>query len=255
MTLLTGLTTGGVEVPVQVDADGRLVAEGLPGPAGPAGPAGDPGPQGIPGVGETGPAGPAGPAGPTGPAGADGADGVGVPAGGTTGQVLTKTSSTDYATEWATPAAGGAWTYAIKPESTARASTTTLAMDPHLVLPVAANTKYTFVARIYYYVPSAADLKITIAGPAIPDTWRLAYQRHGIIPGGSSIQNIAAVTGYETAGVNVLTSSSGEAYYEFSGRFWPGSTAGDFGISWAQVTSSTLELLIQAGSYLALAAT
>ncbi len=91
MTLLTGLTTGGVEVPVQVDADGRLVAEGLPGAAGPAGPAGDPGPQGIAGV-----------AGPAGAAGAAGDAGPGVAAGGTAGQVLKKTSSTDYATAWAT---------------------------------------------------------------------------------------------------------------------------------------------------------
>lgn len=30
-----------------------------------------------------------------------------VPAGGTTGQVLAKTSGTDYATGWTTPAAGG----------------------------------------------------------------------------------------------------------------------------------------------------
>lgn len=69
MTLLSGLTTGGAEVAVQVDAQGRLVAEGLPGPAGPAGPAGDPGPQGIPGLGEPGPPGPAGPVGPPGPIG------------------------------------------------------------------------------------------------------------------------------------------------------------------------------------------
>lgn len=31
-----------------------------------------------------------------------------MPAGGTAGQVLTKTSATDYATGWQTPAAGGA---------------------------------------------------------------------------------------------------------------------------------------------------
>ena len=63
MSLLTGLTSEGVEVPVQVDAQGRLVAEGLPGPAGPAGPAGSEGPQGIAGESVTGPAGPPGPAG------------------------------------------------------------------------------------------------------------------------------------------------------------------------------------------------
>jgi hypothetical protein len=39
-----------------------------------------------------------------GPAGPAGAAGPGVPAGGTTGQILTKTSGTDYATRWADPA-------------------------------------------------------------------------------------------------------------------------------------------------------
>jgi integrin beta 8 len=39
--------------------------------------------------------------------GTDGADGVGVPAGGTTGQVLAKNSGTDYDTEWIDPPEGG----------------------------------------------------------------------------------------------------------------------------------------------------
>ena len=46
----------------------------------------------------------------TGPAGADGNDGVGVPAGGTAGQVLAKASGTDYDTEWVTPSGGGGGT-------------------------------------------------------------------------------------------------------------------------------------------------
>lgn len=51
-------------------------------------------------------AGPTGPSGPTGPAGADGVDGVGVPVGGTTGQVLAKNSNTDYDTEWVNQSGG-----------------------------------------------------------------------------------------------------------------------------------------------------
>lgn len=39
--------------------------------------------------------------------GQDGADGVGVPAGGTAGQVLAKVDGTDYNTQWTTPSAGG----------------------------------------------------------------------------------------------------------------------------------------------------
>jgi hypothetical protein len=59
MALLTGITEGGAEVPVQVDSQGRLVAEGLTGPAGATGPAGVAGPTGP--AGATGPAGPAAP--------------------------------------------------------------------------------------------------------------------------------------------------------------------------------------------------
>lgn len=82
----------------------------VPGPAGPAGPAGAVGPTGP--TGGIGPTGPTGAAGPTGPAGAAG---QGVPVGGTTGQVLTKKSATDYDTDWETPAAGGNHDTGAKP--------------------------------------------------------------------------------------------------------------------------------------------
>lgn len=55
----------------------------------------------------TGATGPAGPAGADGTDGTDGTNGVGVPTGGTTGQVLAKSSDDDYATEWITPSGGG----------------------------------------------------------------------------------------------------------------------------------------------------
>jgi hypothetical protein len=66
-----------------------------------SGSVGVPGPQG--------PAGSPGAQGPAGPQGEPGTPGVGVPAGGTTGQVLAKTSGTDYATGWTTPTSGVAW--------------------------------------------------------------------------------------------------------------------------------------------------
>lgn len=52
--------------------------------------------------------GPVGPTGGPGPAGPEGPAGVGVPSGGTTGQVLKKKSGTDYDTEWANESGGGA---------------------------------------------------------------------------------------------------------------------------------------------------
>ena len=78
--------------------DGVVVVngqQGIPGPEGPQGPQGPEGPQGP-----TGPTGPTGPQGPAGMNGMDGAPGVGVPVGGTTGQVLAKKTGADYDTEW-----------------------------------------------------------------------------------------------------------------------------------------------------------
>lgn len=90
---------------------------GATGAQGPAGATGSQGPQGATGAqgpkGDTGAQGPAGAQGPQGttgaqgPAGATGPAGPGVPAGGATGQVLTKTSGADYATGWQTPSGGG----------------------------------------------------------------------------------------------------------------------------------------------------
>ena len=101
--------------------------QGLPGDAGATGPAGAEGPRGERGLpggpgaqGEPGPQGEPGERGlqgiqgERGPAGADstvpgpaGANGQGVPTGGTTGQVLAKTSESNYATAWVTPTGGG----------------------------------------------------------------------------------------------------------------------------------------------------
>lgn len=79
----------------------------IQGPAGPTGPTGATGPQGSQGIqGETGATGATGATGPEGPQGPTGATGAGVAAGGTTGQVLAKSSSTDYATTWTTPFSG-----------------------------------------------------------------------------------------------------------------------------------------------------
>lgn len=92
-------------------------AQGEQGPAGPQGPQGPAGQDGAAGAaGEQGPAGPAGPQGPEGPQGPQGVQGeqgiqgVGVPTGGTAGQVLAKASGADYDTEWVN-AGGGSGSY------------------------------------------------------------------------------------------------------------------------------------------------
>lgn len=88
--------------------------QGEQGPSGPTGPQGEQGPAGPTGAtgpqgetGATGPAGPQGEQGPTGPTGPQGPAGQGVPIGGTTGQVLAKSSNNDYETQWVDQTGGG----------------------------------------------------------------------------------------------------------------------------------------------------
>jgi hypothetical protein len=76
----------------------QIAAKGDPGPTGPQGATGATGAQGT-----TGATGSQGPQGNPGTTGSTGATGPGVSTGGTTGQVLTKTSATDFATNWQTP--------------------------------------------------------------------------------------------------------------------------------------------------------
>jgi hypothetical protein len=89
-------------------AKGANGLDGATGPMGPQGLTGVTGPTGEKGAnGLDGATGPMGPQGLTGAAGTNGTNGVGVPTGGTTGQILTKINTTDYSTQWVTPAISG----------------------------------------------------------------------------------------------------------------------------------------------------
>ena len=146
----------------------------VPGPTGPQGPVGATGPQGPTGAtgaqgiqgiqGIQGPVGPTGATGSQGPAGATGATGPagpGVPTGGTTGQVLTKTSATDFATNWQTPAGGASVTIS----------------DTAPVAPVAGNLWWKSdigQLQIYYTDPTPNSYWVP-AAPApsiVQNTWR-----------------------------------------------------------------------------------
>jgi len=77
-------------VSIIIETTGEVTSVLQVGTQGPPGPAGAPGSPGSPGA-----------------PGATGAPGVGVPVGGTAGQVLEKIDGTNYNTQWATPSGGG----------------------------------------------------------------------------------------------------------------------------------------------------
>ncbi len=121
---------------------GQQGATGPSGPSGAAGSTGATGPSGTPGiVGATGPTGVAGSAGATGATGVSGTNGAigatgstgpagtGVPAAGTTGQLLAKSSNSDYVTEWIdapTVAASGVVSVLVSTGSEARPTADTV---------------------------------------------------------------------------------------------------------------------------------
>ena len=94
-----------------IGEDGAQGETGPPGPAGSAGVqgvSGSPGPQGLPGAdGVAGVIGPQGATGPAGLNGLNGIDGLGVPPGGTVGQVLKKSSNVNFVTVWEDAPSGG----------------------------------------------------------------------------------------------------------------------------------------------------
>ena len=95
LTINVDLTGGsGTHADWNINLAGQQGQQGVTGSTGPAGP--------------TGSTGSTGPAGPTGPTGSTGAAGQGVPTGGSTNQVLTKNSATNYDTSWQTPASAAA---------------------------------------------------------------------------------------------------------------------------------------------------
>lgn len=163
------------------------IPRGDAGAQGPAGPKGDTGEQGPVGpIGETGPQGPAGPKGDVGPQGPQGDPGVGVPTGGSTGQVLAKSSDSDYATQWVDSGGGGTPTFTkIAEFSKTYTMTTTSSLSvtmgdftPNIMV----GRQYLFVARfvsdytreyltpVYVLHPDAstwvADIPIIYSGVA-----------------------------------------------------------------------------------------
>ena len=148
---------------------------------------GAPGPQGDPGV-----AGPAGDSayevwlgegnvgteadfllditGPPGPQGDPGADGVGVPAGGTAGQVLQKVDGTDYNTTWATPSGGGG-----------------AVIGCHLLVPVPANLQFDNSIN--------ATTAVTVAGVANQCDWMPFIPVRDVTIGSMGVEVTTSVSG------------------------------------------------------------
>ena len=147
----------------------------------------------------------------------------------------------------------GKYTSAQKTADTPRASTTTLAADPHLVLPVAANATYEVEGYIVYdgQIPNA-DLKWDWT---MPTGSTLQWTPWASIIGlSTSIDNVEKTTTAATA--NPRTSGTfgfpAKVTARPVGRLTTSSTAGNLTLVWSQNTSHATPVTMYAGSWVRL---
>ncbi|MFJ8687200.1 hypothetical protein [Micromonospora wenchangensis] len=137
---------------------------------------------------------------------------------------------------------------AWKTADTSRSSTTTLAADPDLTVPVIAGATYMLSAYIAHTYDAACDFKFSWSGPAgaTMTNWQADWRTTD----GTEISGAFAAIG----SVVPITSGSGT----LSQPLWAhgvliiGGTAGTFALTWAQNTSSANAAIVRAGSTLRL---
>jgi hypothetical protein len=149
--------------------------------------------------------------------------------------------------------AAGGWTVLKATDETTggtRSNTAALAKDSQLKIPLAANTKYAYRWHLEFDAKAASDLKLGIDGPASPTRVRVVSRRLVGPLGFDLTEHVRFLTGYDTTGLVQGQSSDGLCVYEVTGTITCGSTAGDFGPTWAQGTAVAENTVRLNGSWL-----
>lgn len=205
------------------------------GEPGPMGPQGDPGPAGADGS--------------QGPQGNPGANGQGVPVGGTTGQVLAKTSAADYATGWTTPGGGSdPWTKVILASDFTTSATANTAVTGMTVTPEA-NKRYLVQAYLLLRTATAT------VGPRPGFSWPT-----GTTDGGAYLQvpNSATAFGFRSWGARTTQNAASTGVPDTTNShlatgeaviIMGASPSGTFGVTLASETAGTV-VTMKAGSFL-----
>lgn len=127
---------------------------------------------------------------------------------------------------------------------TSKSSTTTVAADPDLALPGEASRVYVVRASLLYSGNATPDIKFTWFAPtgATMANWR--YLGNGTGGEALSARGIASTL---TTEVFQACDGSDDAF-DMWGTLTMGSTAGDFGVAWAQNSSSASACTVKATS-------
>lgn len=139
-----------------------------------------------------------------------------------------------------------------KASGTSRASTTTLAADPELVLPVEANASYRVIIALKYEGGNASGslgrFKWSPTGPA-------GATGDFTLQGPQAAGNVFASDQSGTMGLGqTFSMGAGGAGVAFGllaiGTLIVAGTAGNFTITWAQADSNATPTIVYAGSYI-----
>jgi len=133
-----------------------------------------------------------------------------------------------------------------KSGDTTRTATTTLAPDSDLQVTLAANALVVIKGKIFYTTTAAANFKWRHTGPASPN--RVRVEQQAVAPGNVVVPPVID-TAFSSSD-NVITGSAGSGSIDIAAVISNGTTAGAFGISWAQNTSDAGDTIVEAGSYL-----
>jgi len=143
--------------------------------------------------------------------------------------------------------------YADKPSDTSRASTTTIANDPDLTLPVGASKKYELDMQVVYTaVNSTGDLKFVFTVPA---SAVFTGSLFGVAIGSSAL----AFPPYQASGLlitgpaqTVAGGGIAQNALRVSGILAVAGTSGSITFQWAQGTSNATPTVVKQGSYMRL---
>lgn len=187
-----------------------------------------------------------------GPAGTNGTNGVGVPVGGTAGQVLSKIDATNYNTQWVTPSTGGGGLTAQTAvmSATQQSTVVTMADVTALALPMEANAVYQVVCFVTFQsAATTTGLGLGYTSPTgcrcmcevvVPLTsTAVASQLRTIFPSAAIAVNTGSVVG---TGVTAINS---DHTARISGIVRNGATAGNLQVQFrSEIAGSAITLQI-----------
>lgn len=133
-------------------------------------------------------------------------------------------------------------------------SSTTLQNDNDLFLPVVANSRYSWTARILLTSPSAADFKLDLSLPAGATHRSTAISYHRVVPQGGQGADTRTFYDTETVVINTdgTTFTSQSIIMQIDGTISTSGTAGNAQIRWAQNTSDAGTTSVFVESYMTL---